>query len=254
VARAGGKGKVSNDLVAVSCAAVLSVYTAGYWRTRDEARRIETRAQERRLPLTERSAAAGTKSVDIEATAPLRQPPSETSVTLAPVTGVAAPSATAVAAKAPSTAPVAAPVPSPASPQGMAALPVEGSVEAVTASSANGPAPATASAATPESAPVPVGYWRDGTYTGWGTSRHGDIKAQVVIRNGRIVESSIASCETRYPCDVISEIINQPVARQNPEVDRVSRATESADAYYYGLVEALGEALIQPATQATAPK
>jgi uncharacterized protein with FMN-binding domain len=113
-------------------------------------------------------------------------------------------------------------------------------------------APALAVAAEPESAlpptsaAAPAGHWRDGTYTGWGTSRHGDIKAQVVIRNGRIVDAGIASCETRYPCDVISNIIAQPVARQSPDVDTVSRATESADAYYYGLVEALKEAQVPP--------
>ncbi|MEO6186813.1 MAG: hypothetical protein ABIP38_05110 [Steroidobacteraceae bacterium] len=104
----------------------------------------------------------------------------------------------------------------------------------------------------PESLPAPSGKWRDGTYTGWGTSRHGDLKVQVVIRDGRIVDASIASCETRYPCDVISEIIPQPVARQVPDVDRVSRATESADAYYYGLVEALKEAQLAPGDQAVA--
>ena len=64
----------------------------------------------------------------------------------------------------------------------------------------------------------------------------------MVIRDGRIVEAGIASCETRYPCDVIDKIIPQPVARQSPDVDAVSRATESADAYYFGLVEALKDA------------
>lgn len=108
-------------------------------------------------------------------------------------------------------------------------------------------------APTPEAPPTPIARWRDGTYTGWGTSRHGDIKAQVVIRDGRIVEAGIASCETRYPCDVIGDIIAQPVARQSPEVDVVSRATESADAYYFGLVEALKEAQIPP-VQEPAPR
>jgi uncharacterized protein with FMN-binding domain len=106
-------------------------------------------------------------------------------------------------------------------------------------------------AATSESLPVPAATWRDGTYTGWGSSRHGDIKAQVVIRNGRIVESSIASCETRWPCDVISTIIHQPVDRQNADVDRVTRATESTNAYYYSLVDALDDALAETSGQTT---
>ena len=43
-----GKGKLSNDLVAASCAAVLAVYAAGYFRTREAARRFETQAKQRR--------------------------------------------------------------------------------------------------------------------------------------------------------------------------------------------------------------
>jgi uncharacterized protein with FMN-binding domain len=41
---------------------------------------------------------------------------------------------------------------------------------------------------------------------------------------------------------VIDNIILQPVDLQGPDVDRVSRATESGDAYYYGLVMALQNA------------
>src|SRR6185369_230357 len=89
-----------------------------------------------------------------------------------------------------------------------------------------------------ESAPAHK-RWLDGYYTGWGTSRHGDIQAFVRIEEGRIVDAGVASCETRYPCDVISRILLQPIAVQGPDVDRVSRATESGDAYYYGLVQAL---------------
>ena len=37
MAKAGGKGRISNGLVAASCAAVMAVYAAGYWRTREEA-------------------------------------------------------------------------------------------------------------------------------------------------------------------------------------------------------------------------
>jgi uncharacterized protein with FMN-binding domain len=84
--------------------------------------------------------------------------------------------------------------------------------------------------------------WLDGYYTGWGQSRHGDIQAFVRIESGRIVDAGVASCETRYPCDVIDHIIPQPVERQSADVDRVSRATESADAYYNGLVMALEHA------------
>ncbi|MEI9811508.1 MAG: FAD:protein FMN transferase [Acidobacteriota bacterium] len=121
------------------------------------------------------------------------------------------------------------------------AAPAPAETPVVAAPVAVAPAPA------PEPPPTPAApKWRDGTYTGWGTSRHGDIEARVVIKDGRIVESGIAQCLTRYSCDVIDAIIPQPVQLQSPNIGFVSRATESADAYYYALVDALGKA--RPAT------
>jgi uncharacterized protein with FMN-binding domain len=96
--------------------------------------------------------------------------------------------------------------------------------------------------------------WRDGTYTGLGDSPHGDIEARVVIKDGRIVEAAIATCDTRYPCSVIDALIHQPVERQSPNVDYMSHATESSDAYYYALVAALDSALERSGSEATLPK
>ncbi|HEX3836337.1 MAG TPA: FMN-binding protein [Steroidobacteraceae bacterium] len=104
----------------------------------------------------------------------------------------------------------------------------------------------------PTSASVPK--WRDGTYTGLGDSPHGDIEARVVIKDGRIVEAGIVTCDTRYPCDVINPLIHQPVERQSPDVDYMSHATESSDAYYYAVVAALNYALEPSASEATIPK
>lgn len=96
--------------------------------------------------------------------------------------------------------------------------------------------------------------WRDGTYTGLGDSPHGDIEARVVIKDGRIVEAGIATCDTRYPCYVIDPLIHQPVERQSPDVDYMSHATESSDAYYNALVAALDAALERSSSEATTPK
>ena len=46
--------------------------------------------------------------------------------------------------------------------------------------------------------------YKDGTYLGWGTSRHGDIQASVVIQGGQIVSAEIAQCLTRYSCSWIA--------------------------------------------------
>lgn len=234
---------------------MLTVYAAGYLRTRDAARRLETQAQERRparpAPQAEVAVVAAPA---IEMPTPDPQPlpePPQPAVTPtpdpvesppAPVAEVAKPVKKIAVKKSPPPPPPAEDSPPPAT-AAILSIPLE-------------PAPNDFSAPPPslDSVPAPATRWRDGTYTGWGTSNHGDIEARVVIENGRIASSGIATCATRYPCDVIYTILFQPVWTQSPDVDRVSRATESADAYYYGLVEALKKAAEAPAATATAPQ
>lgn len=96
-------------------------------------------------------------------------------------------------------------------------------------------------AATAPATKTPSVY-KDGTYTGWGTSRHGDIQAAVVIEGGRIVSATIAQCLTRYSCSWISPLPPQVVTRQSAEVDYVSGATQSTNAFYYAVLEALAKA------------
>lgn len=84
--------------------------------------------------------------------------------------------------------------------------------------------------------------WRDGTYSGWGTSRHGDIEATVVIEGGKITGASISRCLTRYSCSWIAHLQQQVVTRQSPDVDYVSGATQSANAFYYAVFDALQKA------------
>jgi uncharacterized protein with FMN-binding domain len=103
------------------------------------------------------------------------------------------------------------------------------------------PQPA-AAPATPAPAPAPATAYKDGTYSGWGTSRHGDIQATVVIEHGRIASASISQCYTRYPCSWIVALPPQVAQRQSPEVDYVSGATQSTNAFYYAVIEALSKA------------
>lgn len=109
------------------------------------------------------------------------------------------------------------------------------------------PAPASPQpAAQPAPEPVPdkpaAPVLQDGTFYGWGPSRHGDIQAGVVIENGKIVSAYVATCETRYPCSVLGRAPQQVVERQSPAVDVVSGATESIYAFYYAVLEALSKA------------
>jgi uncharacterized protein with FMN-binding domain len=116
---------------------------------------------------------------------------------------------------------------------------------AVAPSVSDTPAPLAPAPTLPTLPPVPapvVPKWKDGTFTGWGYSRHGDIQASVVIEGGRITSATISECRTRYSCSVIDKLPPQVVQRQSPEVDYVSRATQSADAFYGAVVAALNKA------------
>ena len=214
----GRKGRISNELVASSCAAILAVYAAGSWRTRDEARRFAVEGEMRR-PVR-------------PAQVPAASPPA---VVAAPVAH-AAPDVPIAAIKSgpalqKSVQVGHAPPPPVLAQSSKPALPApESAAEAIIA------------AAEASSASQSHERWLDGYYTGWGQSPHGDMQAFVRIENGKIIDAGVADCQTRYPCSVINDILLQPIDLQGPDVDRVSRATESGDAYYYGLVRALENA------------
>jgi len=88
----------------------------------------------------------------------------------------------------------------------------------------------------------PGNSWKDGTFSGWGFSRHGNIEATVVIEAGRIARAFISQCRTRYSCGVIDMLPLQVIDRQGPDVDYVSGATQSADAFYEAVAAALAKA------------
>jgi uncharacterized protein with FMN-binding domain len=136
----------------------------------------------------------------------------------------AAPSVTVTAnSSAPTTLPpVAAPVAAPVS----APAPVE--------------TPAPAPSAAP-AAPAKVTY-KDGAYIGRGTSRHGDIEAMVEIKDGRITSTIITQCLTRYSCSWVNPLLPQIAARQSAEIDYVTGATQSSNALYYAVLQALSQA------------
>ena len=223
--------KVANKLVGASCAAVLTVYAAGYARTQKAADRLAAQISDVRkaqhpvpeqtiyrfkpLPRTPNVPAGVYSSVASASPKPRvdREPTRIATLTKGP-SATAEPSPVA-----PASAPV----------SELAAAPVEA---AVIASPAVLPV---------ESAPAKP-TWKDGVYTGWGYSRHGNIEAAVVIESGRIASATISQCRTRYSCSVIDKLPPQVAQRQSPDVDYVSGATQSADAFYGAVAEALSKA------------
>lgn len=177
--------KVGAGLVALSSAAIVSVYAAGY---------VHTQAAAEQL-----AAAATPRAVAAVSVAP--SPPSN----------------------------------------GMGATDVAaGSTASLTTAAETGAAStiAPSTAASTSSA----GQYRDGVYTGTGMNRHGDLEVSVTIKNGRIASANIARCGMQYPCSRISMLPGQVVSRQSTDVDIVTGATMSTEAYQEATQQALAQA------------
>jgi uncharacterized protein with FMN-binding domain len=242
MAQGGSNNKVANKLVAASCAAVLAVYTAGYARTQSAANRLAAQVAERRaaVPAPERVTIDGPEH---RSRAPIPDRFLPPAAPLPDRTRNAtdarkeAERAEASRVDVPSSVAEPAPIEPPEPLQAIA------QVSAPPINPAPAPSIAPPPALPPAPAPAPAKpAWKDGTYTGWGYSRHGNIEAAVVIEGGRIASATISQCRTRYSCDVIDKLIPQVAQRQSPDVDYVSGATQSADAFYGAVVEALSKA------------
>ena len=83
---------------------------------------------------------------------------------------------------------------------------------------------------------------RDGTYSGTGTSRRGNVTVSVTVAGGKISNVSITSVTTQYPVSRISTLPGQVVSRQSAQVDNVSGATYSAQAFRLAVQAALAAA------------
>ena len=228
----GAAKRVKNNLVALGTAAVLTVYASGYFRTRSAAARFTAEAAER-MPAVASAGSASAQASAAPAPAPARagtEDPHAVRKTVRAADSIPAPVAAPTAAPTASTSAMATaaattvPVATPSTGSPGTEVPVQ------TADSAT-------QSADGEQAPL-----KDGTYSGWGTSRHGDIQASVEIEGGHIVLAYISQCLTRYSCSWISALPPQVVTRQSANVDYVSGATQSANAFYYAVLEALAKA------------
>jgi uncharacterized protein with FMN-binding domain len=243
--------KAPRGLVALGSAAIIGVYGAGYARTRTAGSRFaETPAIRRPAdPAAVAPTATTTRATPPANTAAIKMPPPPVRSearregkrwTEPPVVDQAPKRTSARTTEPTAAAPVQAATPAPALTTSEPAPMTAGHPATVVVKDA---ALADAAAASAPDAPAPAqGAYRDGTYSGWGSSRHGDIQATVVILEGRIAGASITQCLTRYPCNLIAHLPAQVIARQSADVDYVTGATQSADAFYYAVLDALSKA------------
>ena len=223
----------NRPLIALSSAAIVAVYTAGYMRTRAAAERFDEPTEPRPPKPSARTSRLDAPPVEGRVTihAPSSAPAVVPRSPIASSTP-AGPSAARIAET-----PSEAPVDTPSVPPGDAPA-----TPGFDAQSVQGLAQPTIDAPPPEPPAVARGQYQDGSYTGWGYCRHGDIQASVVIESGRIVSAKVAQCLTRYSCNWIEPLYPQVVQRQNAEVDYISGASESSDAFHDAIAEALAKA------------
>jgi uncharacterized protein with FMN-binding domain len=259
------------NLVALGSAAVIAVYTAGFFHTAEAARKLATDERQRSessgrgsqgpssraepapapsavttatpaatpanaLPVPAPVAPPAAAVAPAQSAVAVTPPPSAPVVTALPVTttmpvsAATSPAPTVAAAPAP-VVPASSSVPVPTTPVPVAALP---------ASPATATAVTTTAAGAPAATPAVAKKYKDGAFFGWGRCRHGDLKVIVELKDDKIVSAEIAECYTRYSKNVISRLPKQLTDRQNPDkLDRISGASDSSDAYYYAVVEAL---------------
>lgn len=213
---------LASSLVALSSAAVIAVYAAGYERTAPAAGQLAA------------VAAAPDAGAAVEP-APTATAPS--------ATATPAPTSTSIATAAPAIT---------TGGEGAAAQRggrqrsgETGQLGGGGAAQPTTPPTATATASPPVVSSAPAtsaAAFRDGTYTGTGTSRHGSIGVTVTVQGGKITAAEITDCGTRYPCSEIAALPGQVVARQSAGGDRVSGATDSTNAYRAAVNAALAQA------------
>lgn len=245
--------KVSNNLVALGSAAILSVFGVGYLHTQAAESNMVGSTTDRAsgaagsftatIPPVETPAAAFGRS----AWSPTSVPPVPTVVPLSPTGDTRTTTTSASSATPVQTSDARGTTATSSGPS----VPVSTSVAAATPRLSATPTtvpprppfatPVAISTLAPVNASI-VSQYKDGTYVGTGSSRHGSIEATVVIKGGAIVSASITRCGTRYPCSKISSLPPQVVAGQSSSFDLVSGATDSSRAYQGAVMSALATA------------
>jgi uncharacterized protein with FMN-binding domain len=194
--------RLHRGLVAMSASAVAAIYMAGYLRT---------------------------QSADADIGA------AESVAIAQNVATAAAPTLTIAPARTMAAAPGAAAAAQPSAPAFV------GSVPTGPPALAAAPTAATASTAAP-AAPAAQAAYKDGTYSGQGSSRRGGVVVAVVVQGGRIASVTITNSTLQYPVRDIAGLPAEVVARQSAQVDTVSRATYSSQAFRGAVAQALTKA------------
>lgn len=84
--------------------------------------------------------------------------------------------------------------------------------------------------------------YKDGTYTGTGMNRRGQIQVAVTIKNDRITDVEISRFTMHYSERDVVGLPNEVIQNQSPQVMNVSGATYSTEAFVNAVQDALSQA------------
>jgi uncharacterized protein with FMN-binding domain len=102
--------------------------------------------------------------------------------------------------------------------------------------------PATTPVPAPAASAATSASYKDGTYSGQGSSRRGNVWVNVIISAGNIASVTITRSTLQYPVRDIAGLPSQVVAKQSAQVDIVSGATYSSQAFRTAVSQALSQA------------
>jgi uncharacterized protein with FMN-binding domain len=86
--------------------------------------------------------------------------------------------------------------------------------------------------------------YSDGRFTGAGTSQFGEISVELTVTRGRVTSVEITRATTFFPASAVSPLIGEVVARQSAQLDVVSGATGSSQAFQGAVQQALSKARV----------
>lgn len=115
---------------------------------------------------------------------------------------------------------------------------------------ATSPAPGNSGSGTPQASPTPAGNrYKDGQYTGSDISmRFGDVQLKVIVKGGRIVDVQTPQMPFDRPrsqeiSQAAAPLLHDEVLQaQSAQIDSLSGATFTSDAYVQSLQSALDQA------------
>jgi uncharacterized protein with FMN-binding domain len=232
----GGSRRVSRRLVVLSSAAILAVYAVGYANTQSAADTIAEQQGQAAMPPAPTAGPTDVPPAPTSTPIPVTVP-SPVAALFRKAQAVPTRIPTAIASDDQTSSPAPSPATQAPPTAGAGSTTADIPTAIPTAVPTRAPAPTSAPTVTPTK-----GAYRDGTYKGMGFSRHGNIGATVVISGGKIVSANVTQCLTRYSCSLVSDLVQEVIQTQKGPVDYVSGATDSSQAYYGAISQALAQA------------